>query len=462
MEKLKIGLLPLYIKMYDDLWPEMRPKIGEFPEIIKQCFVDKDIDVFCGEICRIKTEFQRTIKAFEECGVDAIVTLHLAYSPSLESAQVLADTFLPVIVLDTTRTYDFSNMQDPDEISYNHGIHGVQDLCNLLVRKKKSFIIQAGHYLESDVIDRVISDVRACVIARNMRRQRVGRVGLPFEGMGDFLLPGKILKESAGIEVVKYINENGVRIREGILEAEIIDEIKNDRERFDTKIVDKSTHRNSVISGLILRKWIQNEKLTAVTVNFMEVNRESGFYSMPFLEACKCMERGIGYAGEGDVLTAALTGALMSVYGEVSFTEMFCPDWKNNTIFLSHMGEMNLSLAAEKPVLEEVEFRYTDVENSVIPRARFKEGRAVIANLAPVQDDKLKLILTDGTMKGVDGADNMKHTTHGWFVPNIPVSKFLEKFSSAGGTHHSVLIYGNVIDELTKVAKLMDWEIIII
>ena len=49
---------------------------------------------------------------------------------------------------------------------------------------------------------------------------------------------------------------------------------------------------------------------------------------MPFLEIEKQMVRGIGYAGEGDVLTAALSAALASGFEETSFTEMFCPDWK--------------------------------------------------------------------------------------------------------------------------------------
>ena len=65
---------------------------------------------------------------------------------------------------------------------------------------------------------------------------------------------------------------------------------------------------------------------------------------MPFLEISRLMERGIGYAGEGDVLTAALVGALMKVYAETTFTEMFCPDWKGNSIMLSHMGEINVCL----------------------------------------------------------------------------------------------------------------------
>ena len=55
--------------------------------------------------------------------------------------------------------------------------------------------------------------------------------------------------------------------------------------------------------------------------------------TLPFLEASKAMARGIGYAGEGDVLTSALVGTLLSVYPETSFTEMFCPNWKDGRYF---------------------------------------------------------------------------------------------------------------------------------
>ena len=63
------------------------------------------------------------------------------------------------------------------------------------------------------------------------------------------------------------------------------------------------------------------------------------------------MMSGFGYAGEGDVLTAGLVGALMSAYRGVTFTETFCPCWKKDLILMSHMGEMNMDLSATKPVI---------------------------------------------------------------------------------------------------------------
>lgn len=60
-----------------------------------------------SSFCRLEEEFKNAVNKFEENQVDCIVTWHAAYSPSLESIQVLANTPLPIVVLDTTETYDF-------------------------------------------------------------------------------------------------------------------------------------------------------------------------------------------------------------------------------------------------------------------------------------------------------------------------------------------------------------------
>ncbi len=460
MSNLKIGLLPMYIKLYDDIWPEMREKTDTFVSTITNLFSQRGVLVVKGDTCRIRSEFRKSVESFEKEKVDAIVTLHLAYSPSLESAEILAKTKLPIIVLDTTPAFDFSHEQNSSEVFFNHGIHGVQDMCNLLLRMGKPFLIEAGHYIESDVIDRAISDIIASRMSLKMRSQRVGRVGNPFVSMGDFDIPEDQSKELLGVETVRFDPLLNSAIINSISDNDIQEEITKDRQRFITEGLDITAHRRAVISGLILRKWIEKESLTAVTVNFMEIDKNSGFPCMPFLEASKGMSRGIGYAGEGDVLTAALTGALMSVYDDVSFTEMFCPDWKNNSIFLSHMGEMNLNLAAEKPFLEETEFLFSDADKPVIARGRFKEGPVIYINIAPSVNNEFNLILAEGEMLAIEGEDNMKHTIHGWFKPKMAVQDFLEAFSSFGGTHHSALVYSNAVHNIADFGRLMGWKII--
>lgn len=42
--------------------------------------------------------------------------------------------------------------------------------------------------------------------------------------------------------------------------------------------------------------------------------------------------------------------------------EIFCPDWENNTLFLSHMGEVNYALIDGRPALKEMPFIYGEAK----------------------------------------------------------------------------------------------------
>lgn len=86
---------------------------------------------------------------------------------------------------------------------------------------------------------------------------------------------------------------------------------------------------------------------------------------------------------EGDVLTAALVGALLSVYPETTFTEIFCADWKNDTLFVSHMGEVNINLVADRAMLVKRSMPFLYVDDPLLAVGRLRGGMAVLVNLAP-------------------------------------------------------------------------------
>lgn len=460
---IKIGLLPLYIELYDKISkPSIRKAVEDFYAAIAGTFARDGIEVVTAPVCRLKSEFAVAIESFEMAHVDAIVTLHLAYSPSLESAAALAATRLPIIVLDTTPDYEFSPRQAPDRIMFNHGIHGVQDMCNLLLRNGKPFIIEAGHWQKSDVLKRVARRVVSARMASAMGRARVGRIGEPFLGMGDFAVPSAVLKRTMGVATVAESGQTIKKLMAAIRPAAIQAEMEADRKRFTVTKLSAEAHRRSVHVGLAVRRWMEVERLTAFTVNFLAVNRKAGITTVPFLEAGKAMARGCGYAGEGDVLTAALTGALMASFPETTFTEMFCPDWKGGAIFLSHMGEVNVNLLAGRARLEEMDYKFSDAENPVRALGCLRGGPAVFVNLAPLAAGRFRLIVAPVTMQTVRGRDRMQDTIHGWFRPSLSVADFLAAYSRAGGTHHAALVYGQAVIEIVGVGALMGWETVVI
>ena len=457
----KAGFLPLYIKTYDESTPQMRTIVDKHVAQTAEKLSSLGIEIVPAPVCRVKSEFEAAIALFEESDVDLIITLHAAYSPSLESYEALCRSSLPILMLDTTYNYEFKPYSYEEGMLYNHGIHGVMDLCNLLRRNGKKYEIVAGFFGEENpeyakLRKRVLDFAYACAVKHAISKTRVGLIGEQFEGMGDFRIPFDKLKELLGIEVVEYDINNTGRIS-AIRDDEIDAEYKADCERFDV-VADRETYNFSTRVSLAVRKWIAEEKLDAFTMNFKAAKKETGFPTMPFAEASIEMSRGVGYAGEGDVLTAAFTSALMKYFGEVSFTEIFCPDWKDGSLFLSHMGEYNVALSNpdKKPVMDVKDFVFGDADNPTIVLAPFKPGRVVFLSLNPAANDKFEVFFTQGTMLYTPNDNMQKHVVNGWFKPDMPLEEFLEAYSRAGGMHHAALIYGgdDVADIISNFAKL--------
>lgn len=440
----KIGLLGCYLKLYDETAPERRPEMDAFYHRIAAEYERRGLEVLTYPLARIAPEFDAAVRHFEENNAEAIVTLHPAYSPSLESVGALAATGLPVVVLDTTPDYEFG-FGDTDKTMFNHGIHGVQDLCNLLLRRRKPFLICAGHWEHSGVLDRSVKAVHSARMARKLATARIGSVGGTFEGMGDFRVP----PGTFGMEVVPFTGA------EGPSRAEIDAEKALDAKRFRFGKFPPGAYERTLVESFRIRHWLETEKLDAFTLCFPGIDRSGGWSTVPFLEASKAMARGIGYAGEGDILTAALTAALNRVFREVSFTEMFCPDWSGNRIFLSHMGEINISLTEHPPLLYESAYKYSDTHAPVQASGCFKRGRAVLANLAPTADSFI-LVAAEVTLDAPGHPPDAGN--QGWFTPPVPVAEFLEQYSRFGGTHHLALIYDGDMEILSGFAHFMGWQ----
>ncbi|MBE6568991.1 MAG: hypothetical protein E7658_02075 [Ruminococcaceae bacterium] len=461
---MKIGLLPLYVKLYDDVASDIRPRLNAFYEKIAVCFEKRGIEVVRSPFCRLRPEFHDAVSLFEREEADAIVTLHMAYSPSLESIEALCDTTLPLIVLDTTETLEFTNEQDPEELMYCHGIHGVMDMCSMLTQRGVAYTIAAGHWEDSDVIERVCGYVRAAAAAKALRRSRVGLVGESFAGMGDFRVAYSELAERFGIRVFKPSTADLRGYYDGLTEEEVEAEKVANRALYDfsDNIIEKE-YTESVRSCLALRKYVENNALTAFSVNFMRIGpNDAGITSMPFLECCKSMQKGIGYAGEGDVMTAAFTGALLAGYKDTTFVEIFCPDWKNDLIFLSHMGEVNYGIADTKPMICRAGRKYAaEDEYPYAGYARMKGGKGVYVNISRARDD-YRLFVAPAEMQSYD-SDTFTGAIRGWMKPeNYTTAEFLEEHSRWGATHHSIFVYGATAEEMEYFGKLLQLETVIL
>lgn len=464
MKKTKIGFLPLYIKLYDDCGSGAigRPRLEPFYERMAKEFEARGFEVVREQFCRIKPEFAAAVAKFEAEKVDCIVTWHAAYSPSLECIDALAGTSLPIIILDTTETYDFSPEQNPTEISFCHGIHGVMDMCSLLNQRGKAFAICAGHIEHSDVLDRVAGYAKAANAAASLKGSRSGSIGGSFDGMGDFLISDEELKARFDVDAIYPEKGEIEALRMAVTDEEIDAEIKENNELFyEIEPVDPAIHRETARNCLAIRHWVEKNRLDAFTVNFRMIGGESGITAMPFIEACKAMARGTGYAGEGDILTASLVGALIKAFGSATFAEIFCPDWKNDSLLVSHMGEYNLALVKGQPGMKSIKFIYgEDAKDPVVSYGGYRAGKAVFINLFKAYDGYKLFISPIEMLDAPERAFEFK--VRGWFKPVCPIPEFLEKLSRAGATHHSAIVYDATVEQMEFFASLCGLDTVVV
>lgn len=483
MKKPKIGLLPLYLKFYDDVLPTLAAQVAPFVQRVQTHIERGGLGVVAAPIGRTRPDFASAVTQFESEGVDAIITLHLAYSPSLELAEVLAQSRLPIVMLDTTPDRDFGRDVDPMRLLENHGVHGVQDLACMLRRLGKPYRIVAGHLDDLSVIERCVEAVRSgCFAApgrpatqnrlkagdqqaasaeraaRCLRSMRVLRIGGVFPGMGDFAVPDNVLRRVLGITVENIEPAALADCVNAVRDDAVTAEIAADRKQFRVEC-DEAVHARSVRVGLGLRRFLDTGGFGAFSMNFLAFKDSTGpVNTVPFLECCKAMARGLGYAGEGDALTAALVGALSQGFGATTFTEIFCADWAGQSLFLSHMGEINPAVAAAQPLLYEKEYPFSPALNPATLACAPRPGRATLVNLAPGPDDTFRLItapvevLADGTHP------DLKCWVRGWIRPALPLARFLEEFSHLGGTHHSALVFGDHVEALAAFADFLNIE----
>lgn len=462
MNQFKAGLMPLYAGLYDSRDPRKKDTFKPFIDEIVQKLMCNDIELVRSPVCVYENNIEDAIHSFEEQETSAVIILFLAYHPSLVSVGTLTQTNLPIIMLDTTQCYNFDSHTDPVMVSRCHGIHGVQDLCCVLRRMGKNYLVEAGHYENSDVIARVADCVKACSIAECFRKSRVGIIGEPFENMGDFALPFGVIEKLTGVKTIPLTQEKASLLSSSIDEDELHEQMNQERGLFETgEGVDNDLIGKSSVSMLAISKWIEQEKLDAFTFNFLDFNKDLGLPAIPFAAACQLMAKGVGYGGEGDVLTAALTAALMKVYPDSTFCEMFCPDWKGNTIFLSHMGEANYSVL-HKPALVRKKVDFVPNLNGGVMigvTGVYKSGKAVLVNLAPGADSKFSLILARCELIEPADGDNFVNSIRGWMKPELPIEEFLRSYSMLGGTHHSCICYDADFGILKTFGEIMGWKV---
>ena len=459
MSKPKVGLLCLMLELYD-LVPGLKPRMAEFAAELVQA-LDPYAAVDFPGVCNTREEVDRAVTGFETADKDLIVVVLLTYAPSHIALPALLHTRLPFVILNTQQMGSITPRVTSQETLENHGMHGVQDLCNVLLRSGRDVRLITGHYRDDAVLAELSSWFKAAGAVRFLKQVRIALLGYPMQGMGDFSIDQTALLAQVGVSVY-HLAMKTVAERADKAPAELIQQaLTEDRKRF--RIAEDVTEEEHAASSRLtwaLRSILEEQGLHGFAAHFSAIAEEGRLDTLPFLAASELLGEGYGFGGEGDVTSAAAVALMAHLAGAANFTEMFSMDPAGDAVLMMHMGEGNWTMARkDEPVhllrstLGLVDLRVAPL----LPAFSLEPGPVTLVSLTTVADGRLRFVVTEGEVMDFPYVVDLGRP-HYKFRPDSAdgLSGFLNRFSLAGGSHHQALAYGHWAVTLEKLAQLLN------
>ena len=459
----RVGFLGLMLELYDTALPKLRPTQTKFAEELVAQMRGYCEVVFPG-ICNTRGQVDGAIAEFEAMAADLVVVVHLTYAPSLISLPGLLSTTLPVLLFNTQRLYEFSQESPQSAMTENHGMHGVQDLANVLVRSGRGFQLLTGHYEDPRVQAELRDWIEAAYTVRKIHGARVGILGYAFEGMGDLSLDTTSLLAQVGTMVVQIPVATVAQEAANAPSAKVKALMQEDRKTFQVaKELTAEDHERASRLEWGLRKVCEDLALDGFAMHFGAVAEDGRLESVPFLAASKMLADGFGYGGEGDATSAVAVLMMQLLRGQASFTEMFTMDFANNAVVMSHMGESNWRMARkDQPIrLIRKPFPFGDCHPPASLCFALEPGPATLVNLVTGAEGRLKLIASEVNVLDFPAIETFD-VPHYKLTPSKGLAEFLDDYSREGGSHHLAIAFGAVADRVEKLAWMLGLKYVLI
>jgi L-arabinose isomerase len=457
--KAKLGLLGLMFELYDR-WPDLKPMMAQFvAELVNTLSPFAELD-FPG-ICSTREQVDNAITHFESDGKDLIVIVLLTYAPSHIALPALTRTQLPLLIFNTQQLPGVTLNTSSMDTTKNHGMHGVQDLANVLLRAGRKFHIVTGHYKDERTVAEVKSWCNAARTVGFLRHMRVGLLGYPMEGMGDFAIDETAFLAQVGVQVSHIATKDVAEYASAAPKEEVARQMAEDRNRFQfQEDITEKEHEASSCLEWALRKILRERGLHGFASHFMALSQEGWVETLPFLAASKLLADGYGFGGEGDVTSAASVAMMNELTGAANFTEMFTMDFMGNSVLMMHMGEANWRLARKDEPIHLLRSTLNLIDLRVAPLLlafNLEPGEATLVSLTTLANGRLKFIVTEGQVVDFPYISDLGRP-HYKFKPNRDLCDFLTRFSMEGGSHHQAMSYGRWADTVERVATLLGIE----
>ena len=458
VDQLRIGILLPVADLYHRLWSDIDEALERLAEQVARSLRNADLEVFCSPAISMPEDVAVACSDLGDKGVDLLLVAMGPYCPSGVLVSALVESRVPVLLwpMQSIRGLE-PEKYDAETVKLNHGVHAVQDLANVLGKTAKPFGVMHGHHEQPEFLRRLKTWAQAGRIVRSMQNANPVQVGGHFEHMLDLQIGEDEFVRRMGIIPELVSTSEFADLMAAVTEEQTAECVERYRRTFEIGSDAQGPLLAKTARGEVaLRGLLEQTESCACGLNFLELCSEERIADGLHVAASMLMSEGLGYAGEGDWVTAVLVRGMQQGFGVASFSEIFSIGYDDNRLLLKHWGEGNFAMARARPRLLASTFTDRCSAEFAIVDFEFEPGTATLVNLNSTPDGRGQLVSISGRidedhLPKIDGP-------RGVFKPDHDsVSDLLTEYAYAGGSHHLALVKGAPVDVLEKVCRLAGW-----
>ncbi|MEN6383613.1 MAG: hypothetical protein ABFD79_00255 [Phycisphaerales bacterium] len=460
INKIKVGILPGLADLYNRLFnqevlAELRTFIASIPDAIGA----EGIEFEVGNLSSTEEQMKLETARLTAKGVDMIVILLAPYCPSGAVVPAIMESNIPVLLWPAQTMYELvPGTLNGSQIRLSHGVHGVQDIANVLRRHGKKYGILHGHHLEDCFRGTFEEWAKAARIYTAFITSNPIQLGGHFEDMLDLQIADAQFIADCGIKMTAYDLSQLEKAMKQVNSIEIKTLVKKYKDEFAIASDVSDEMLEATARGeCAVRALMKKANSQACGINFLTLCNTLSIGDAMHVPASRLMTEGKGYAGEGDWVTAAFVYALQSALGAASFSEIFSVDYKNGRILLNHWGEANLLMAENKAKIFKSAFNDRHKANFCAVDMQFSPGPATLINLNADPQGQGQLISLYGNV--LEDYLSKISGPRALFKPDCPdIHKVLNDYAYNGGSHHLTIVKGCATSIIEKLAILTGWS----
>ncbi len=405
-------------------------------------------------------------KVMEQAGIDdscaGVITWMHTFSPAKMWISGLKALRRPLLHLHTQFNKRIPlEMIDMDYMNLHQSAHGDREFGFICSRLRLPRKVVSGHYEDESVLNGIASWMRSAVgvaVSKNLKCARFGdNMRHVAVTEGDKVEAQIKLGWEVNYLPVGMLAEETLKVTEKEIDTIYAEMLKC------YKIVtgDIDSVRYQIRIEAAMGKLFDRYGVMAFTTTFEDLY---GLEQLPGLACQRMMEKGAGFAGEGDWKTACLLAVMKRMEeglpGGSSFMEDYTYHYEGDGLILgAHMLEVDPSIAKGEI---SIDVEPLGIGNRKPPaRMKFmgKTGEAICVSIIDM-GDRLRMIVTD--VEAVEAIGEM---------PKLPVAQVMwkplpnlktasEAWIYAGGAHHTVMSYSLNAEHMRDFAEIVGIEFV--